>query len=162
MPNLNQSSTRPLKILKKPIVIIAILSLIGFADAAYLTASDYFSFAVPCSVTLGCETVLKSVYATIGPIPVALIGVFYYLTALIISISIITSTSSSYNNRAGKIILGIFSLGFLASGYFVYLQIFIIKSLCLYCLISALISLLLFISSVLLNKKRGVEAPLTQ
>jgi len=41
-------------------------------------------------------------------------------------------------------------LGFLASVYFVYLQVFVIKALCPYCLLSAFISTILFILSLLI------------
>lgn len=154
--NLNRRLIPLFKIHKRPVIAIAILSLIGLADASYLTASHYLSFSVPCSLTAGCETVLKSSYATIGTIPVALLGVLYYLTALIITVSIITSNSEIYSQKTEKFLLGLFSLGLLASGYFVYLQIFVIHALCLYCLTSAFLSLLLFISIFLLVKRKKV------
>ena len=44
-------------------------------------------------------------------------------------------------------------LGVLAFVYFVYLQFFVIKALCLYCLVSALVMALIFALSVAYNVK---------
>src|SRR5690348_14780226 len=59
-----------------------ILSFLGFLDAAYLTILHYKNVIPPCSIAHGCETVLTSQYATLGPIPIALLGVFFYLVVL--------------------------------------------------------------------------------
>jgi uncharacterized membrane protein len=98
----------------------------------------------------GCEVVLTSKYATLGPIPTALFGVLYYLSILFLTIYIITSDKA----RRGVLwaILCITTIGLITSGFLAYLQVSVIHSLCMYCLGSALITLLLFASSVLLAR----------
>ncbi len=151
MTNSNQTSTRPSRPQGLNIwsVVIAILSFLGFADASYLTAEHYLSLPLPCMLN-GCEVVLTSKYATLGPIPTALFGVLYYLSILFLTIYIITSDKA----RRGVLwaILCITTIGLITSGFLAYLQVSVIHSLCMYCLGSALITLLLFASSVLLAR----------
>lgn len=142
MINLNQSSTKRylpqgLKIL---LPIIAVLSLLGFTDASYLTADHYLSLPLPCTLN-GCDVVLTSKYATVGPIPIAAIGIIYYLTVLFLTVHIYTSNRDTKD--IARISLGITALGMIASLSLIYLQIFVIHSLCMYCIGSALITTLL-------------------
>lgn len=135
---------------------IGILSFLGFADATYLTVDHYLAFPVPCSLTHGCDTVLTSVYATIGPVPISLIGVFYYLVILGTVLYIFTSGAASrYIRRA---LAGITGAGFLFSCYLVYLQIFAIHAICEYCLGSAIISTLLLPLSIVLWKTNAEDS----
>ena len=115
-------------------------SAVGFIDAAYLTAKHYLSAPVTCSILRGCEQVTTSAYAAISGIPVALLGSAYYLFIFLL-------VAAYYNTRRERTI--IFAsyctiVGLSASLWFLYLQLFIIHALCLYCLISALASAVIF------------------
>lgn len=116
------------------------LSLIGFLDSAYLSAKHYLGTPVACSIFEGCEKVLTSQYATIYGIPVALLGVFYYLTIFILTILYWDTGKAQFLQFAAYLTIA----GFLASLWFVYLQLFVIGSICIYCIISAVASMLLF------------------
>ena len=65
---------------------LVLVPLLGFVDSIYLTASRLLSFSVPCTIFKGCDVVTKSVYSSIGPIPIALLGTLYYLTLFILAI----------------------------------------------------------------------------
>ncbi len=141
MTNLNLSSATPLRIKIKTIaVVFLIIGFIGFLDSTYLTVQHYRGESPKCAIFTGCATVASSKYATVGPIPLSLLGSLYYFAIFILSIAY-------FDTRKEKIIILISYLtiaGFIASIYFVYLQIFTIKALCLYCIISAASSTLLF------------------
>lgn len=133
---------------------IAGLSLAGFLDAVYLTATHY-SGSIKCTLS-GCTDVLTSTYADLWGIPIALFGAIYYFIILI--------TALLYIDRRAKIalpvitILPIFGFGFTL--WLLYLQIFILRALCQYCLLSALISTILFILSlVIIKKNKKLESP---
>lgn len=116
----------------------AALAFIGFLDASYLTVKHFTGGPVPCSI-FECDTVLSSPYAAVGPIPVALFGAAYYLFLFFCAIA----------NFDGKTRMFLFAaratvLGFLASLAFMGLQAFVLRAFCLYCVISAVISTLLF------------------
>lgn len=131
---------------KLSIGLMYLFALIGLLDATYLTIKHYSGEALNCSILDGCHLVTSSEYATIGPVSVALMGAIYYLFVLVVLVVV-------WQTKKDRIIrfISLFPIvGFLASLYFVYLQIFVIEALCLYCLISATSSTLLFISGLVL------------
>ena len=62
-------------------VTAAVLSLIGLADSVYLTVEHLVGENAGCVVARGCAEVLGSKYASIGPLPIALIGALAYFIA---------------------------------------------------------------------------------
>lgn len=119
--------------------IAALIALIGLGDSVYLTIHHLTAEPVPCGITGGCETVLTSNYAEIAGIPIAAFGALAYFAAF--SLAILTA----FGNRAmwnlfgaATAVMAIFSL------WLLYLQAFVIKSFCQFCLLSAGTSLLLF------------------
>jgi dihydroorotate dehydrogenase subfamily 2 len=135
--------TRALK--KYTIQIILLLGILGFVDAFYLTYEHYATASneVVCyfGIFSDCGRVLKSKYSEIFGIPLAVLGLIQYSMIILSSLYSLTT-----KNRIGKYFILILTLaGVVASTYFVYLQLFVIGSLCLYCMGSALISLTLFL-----------------
>ena len=127
----------------------AVLSFLGFVDASYLTAKHYLGTPIPCSILNGCDTVTTSVYSEIAGLPVALLGAIYYLGIFLICVFYLESK----NTRPLKFLATGTTIAFIFSLYLIYLQIFTIKALCLYCLISAFLSLILFMVGILIFKK---------
>lgn len=126
--------------LSKYIVVFFVIAIVGFADATFLAVEHYMGVIPPCSIG-GCETVTTSVYSKIAGIPVAYTGVAYYFAVLVLLVLFLESKKQIF-------VKGIFALttvGFLFSIYFTFLQFFIIKALCPYCLFSALTSTALFL-----------------
>ena len=77
-----------MRMLTKPrliLVLIAVFAFLGFLDATYLTIKHYQGVLPPCSVS-GCENVLTSRYATVGTLPISLLGSVYYLLVMGLSI----------------------------------------------------------------------------
>src|SRR4051812_35234954 len=66
--------------------VVALLSLIGLADAIYLTVKHVTGGVVPCTLTGSCEQVLNSSYATIAGIPLAAFGALAYFTVFSLAI----------------------------------------------------------------------------
>lgn len=116
------------------------LSILGFADAAYLTILHYQNIIPPCSITSGCEIVLTSPYSLILGVPVALLGSLYY-AAMIIGTALFLDAK---NMRILKLLCLASSAGMLAALYFVSLELFVIHAICMYCTASALFSTLMF------------------
>ena len=125
-------------------VLMFILTLIGLGDAIYLTIEHYRNIIPPCEINIGfidCGQVLNGPYATILGQPVALLGLIYYAVLFISFIYILTNKSSFFK----QIAINLSAMGFVFSMYLVFLMAFVIKAICLYCFVSALISTLLFI-----------------
>jgi len=139
------------------IILLIVLSLIGLSDSAFLTSSHYSGSTVTCSIggnTIGdCNSVLTSKYAKTAGVPNSLVGVVYYFIALILSAFLLTKPK-----RATAQLLALLTgVGFLASLWFVYLQLFVLNAICVYCMVSAATTALLFIFSLLLLKRRKLS-----
>lgn len=122
------------------VIAMAVISLLGFLDATYLTV-EFFRGVIPnCGNFTGCETVTTSPYSAIGGVPVALFGALYYL-------SIFLGVMLYVDQRDVRVLQWVsrFTVaGLLASAVFVYLQVAVIGAWCLYCVASAVTSTLLF------------------
>ncbi len=123
------------------IVAIAVLALVGFADATFLTVEHFVGGPVPCFITTGCDTVTTSRYSAIGPIPVALLGALYYLAMLIGSLWYFETKAA----RLRPVLFWFSVVAVLESVYFFYLQAFVLRAFCVYCLISAALTLLILL-----------------
>ena len=156
MKPLKNSSSKPNPISLKVITVGWLsFSLIGFLDATYLTIQHYRGLWLDCGPLLDCDAVMTSQYAVIGVIPLALLGALYYLTIFLLTVA--------YYDRKHRCILTIIAnltiLGFLASLILVYLQAFIIRAFCFYCLLSALSSTGLFVLAMIYRCRLKMEDP---
>lgn len=151
MTNSNPSSHPISKKFNWLIFAIIVLALIGFTDASFLAAKSYLGGPIPCVIFTGCDTVTQSVYSKIWNIPISLPGALYY--AVIFFLGILYFDLK--RDWIIRLIVPLTFIGFAISLYLVYLQIFVIEALCLYCLISAADSTLLFTLS--LFALRGLE-----
>ena len=118
-------------------------------DADYITVKHYLGVPLTCSVFEGCEKVTTSQYAAIGGIPVALFGAVYYLSILVLTI-LYLDTEKVW---AIRLISRFSVVGFLVSLWFIYLQLFVIKAICFYCVVSAITSTSIFIVGMRLMVK---------
>lgn len=120
-------------------VAAALVALVGLADAVYLTVEHLTGQSVRCMVVSGCDEVLQSSYATVAAgIPVAAVGAVAYFTAF----SLATLAAYGYDG-ARKLLVPLVAVMFLATLWFLYLQAFVIRAFCTYCLISATVTTVL-------------------
>ncbi len=126
-----------------------VVSFLAFLDAGYLTAHHYLGTPLVCSVLQGCEQVTSSAYSTVLGVPVALLGALYYLFILLLTIWYFDRHRVSVLNFIGRITI----LGLLASIWFVYVQVALLHSFCLYCLFSAFTSTTLFVTSLVARSR---------
>jgi uncharacterized membrane protein len=120
---------------------LSLVAVIGFLDATYLTINHIVFGSTPCTLLEGCEIVTSSVYSTIFGVPVALFGAIFYLIVLLLSLWYLDS-----RQPWALLVISYLSVpALLAAVVFVGLQAFVLKAFCLYCLISALTSTIIFI-----------------
>lgn len=143
-------STKPSQKLNRILLVFAaLLSVVGLVDSLYLTVTHYTNALVPCNFTKGCDTVLQSSYSEIFGIPLASLGIIFYVVVLGASVFFIQHKKfHSWLSIWGFI-------GFGSSLYLLFIQAFVLKAFCQYCLLSALSSSLIFlITSVLYFNNR--------
>jgi uncharacterized membrane protein len=113
----------------------AIVSLIGLADAIYLTVEHITGQSVRCTIVAGCSEVLSSQYAVVGGVPLAAIGAAAYFSVF----SLATLAAFGYR-IAGTLLTVVALLMFLVSLWLIYLQAFVIHAFCQFCLLSAAVT----------------------
>lgn len=123
-------------------IFFLVIGLIGFLDATFLAIEKYYNVIPACAIVSGCKQVLLSPYSNIGPIPLSVLGMLYYLVIIIGALLFFDLKKIYFLHWLAAYAV----LGILASAYFLFLQVFIIKALCIYCLASALTSTLLFLN----------------
>lgn len=113
-----------------------VLSLAGLVDSAYLTWYHYDPAVRVCVVTGGCETVNTSAYATIGPLPVAAIGVIGYL---LIAGGLLLQRAGSPAVRAAAR-YAVYAMALVGTGFSLYLtaiEVLVLHAICPWCVCSA-------------------------
>ena len=143
-----------MKIIKGAIVV---LILVGLAISVYLTSLHYAQTIDTQTPTIcgaselfsNCGSVLRSEYSEIYGVPMALLGVFFYLSALILIVLTFFKNSEIFV----KLLFWLEVVGLVFSGVLTYLQFFVLKAVCPYCLTSAIVTLLVFCLSFYLKKK---------
>ena len=122
-------------------ITMLVVSLLGFADATYLTVTHVTGTTVPCGITHGCDVVTTSVYSEILGVPVALLGALFYLAVFGLLFVAIDKANAKLLLLAGRMTLA----GFLFSLWFLFVQAFLLRAFCQWCIGSAISSTLLFI-----------------
>ncbi len=133
-------------------LIAALVSLVGLADAIYLTVEHLTGQSLRCTIISGCSEVLSSPYAQIGSIPLAAIGAGAYFTVF----SLATLAAFGYR-LAVPLLRIVLAIMFFMTLWLLYLQAFVIRHFCQYCLLSAAVTMILTVI-VLLGMGAGRKA----
>lgn len=127
--------------------IIRIAAIIGLLDSLYLAYVKLAHTEIYCTPGLGdCHVVNASRWSTLWGIPLGVYGVAGFGVILLISLfGQKLKTLSTYSD----LVLFALSLGgFLFSLYLTYIELFILRAICQWCLLSALMMTVIFIVSV--------------
>jgi len=126
--------------------LMLLFALLGIADAFYDSYTIYNSNMLWCPESLnGCNTVANSPFGRIFDIPLGYFGLIFYLYMFALT-ALLVYDPSSRGLRLGALIYTAFGVS--SSIYFMYLEFAFIHAFCIYCLISAVLTLLLFIAAV--------------
>jgi uncharacterized membrane protein len=129
-----------------PALGLAFLDLAALIVAGYLSVVELLGGLPTCGLVGGCEQVALSEYARIGGIPVAVLGVLFTGTLLIIALA--WWRSDIYGLLLGH--YGLSLVGVLFNVYLFYLQAFVIRAMCIWCLTFEAATLLAFVDALVL------------
>lgn len=128
-------------------MLVSVLSLIGFFVALYLWAHNSgLTGPIVCGVG-DCATVQSSPYARIGPVPVSAIGVAGYVALFALSMLGLQPPRRDSKLIAGLLLAGA-AFGVAFSAYLTYLEAAVIRAWCQYCVASAIIITLIFLTTL--------------
>jgi uncharacterized membrane protein len=122
---------------------LGILSLAGLGVSAYLTVAHYdtkVALACPSTALINCERVTTSPYSNVFGVPVAVLGLLFYLVFATINFPKAFSIPTLNSLR-----LAMASMGVLFVLYLVYVELDKVGSICLWCTSVHLITFVSFL-----------------
>ena len=120
---------------------LIILSLIGFSVSAYIFYSKKFNRPLYCPIGENCDDVVKSKYGKTFGIENTIPGMGFYILVFAYAIGSLLNRNVFKEMMIYYFIVGISFASVLFSLYLVYVQKFILKKWCVYCIISTIISI---------------------
>ncbi len=127
------------------VIAILLLALFGLADSTYLAQHELSGAPLLCNIQnlSGCNVVAQSPYSHLFGVPIAVYGILFYAMVFVLA-----ALELVIFDRLLRRVLQAFAVaGILCSLYFTFLQIFVIGALCIYCIGSAVIALLILIAA---------------
>jgi len=129
-------------------ILIPVLAIVGLGVAFYLTYVETQNVAAVCGPVGDCNAVQTSPFAKLfGFLPVGLLGALGYV-AILVSWAVARRSEETAGRLAALGIFGMALFGVLFSIYLTYLELYIIKAVCMWCLTSAVIMSLVLALSV--------------
>jgi uncharacterized membrane protein len=121
-----------------------VLALAGLAVSAYLTVEHYSSsttLACPDTGVVNCVKVTTSSYSELAGVPVALLGLLFFVAMTVLCTPAAWRASSLWVGRAR---LAGAAAGVVMVVYLVWAELFRIDAICLWCTVVHAISIALF------------------
>lgn len=136
-----------LRLIHISLYVFLVMALIGLFDSMYLAYAYATNTPLSCGAIPGCNEVMRSPYTNIAGISLPVLGIIYYSFSLWNFFVYFI-----WRNTFGATLLAYLgTLGFLASVYFLYVQVELIKAICIYCVISALTATIMFFISMFIR-----------
>jgi len=131
------------------IATFIVLCILGIADTFYLVLKHQQKTPLVCPLNHDCSKVTESSWSRILGIRNEFLGFLFYSTLLVFSLLRFVFGFGFVVQVWGFVVLLTF-VGAVFSIFLLLVQRFIIKDYCFYCIISAVISVFLFINSLVL------------
>ena len=129
-------------------MLTALVALVGLFVALYMALYKAGVIGTLACGTGSCETVQLSRWAEFLGIPVANWGVAFY--AVVFGLAFLATTERWSDSRGLDFSLwALTGWGVLFSGWLTYLELFVIHAICRWCVVSAVIALVLFVLTLL-------------
>lgn len=138
----------------RPALALAVVGLIGLAISVYLTWTKLAGVLPLCGPSGGCETVESSEYSSVAGIPVAAFGIGYSAAIVVVA----AWWGRTRDVRAGYAAYALSLTGVVVEAYLVYLELFVIHAICLWCVaygITIVLGLALAIVIVRASRSNG-------
>jgi uncharacterized membrane protein len=127
-----------------------VLATAGFAVSLYLLTVHWGWWQAVCLGVGDCESVNTSIYSELLGIPVALLGALTYATIILLNVGML---SGLLGELAARIQFFLVMLGLLFSAYLTYIELFVLHTICPWCVISAML-----ISAIMLLSLQALRA----
>ena len=122
------------------------LALVGLVDSIYLAVLKLTNQLAACGSLGDCESVNNSMYSEVAGVPIALLGAAAY--GLILGAVWMDRPESPWSEVARYAFFGLTLVGVLYSAYLTYVEVFVLRAVCPYCVVSAVVMVALFALSI--------------
>lgn len=122
-------------------VVALVASVLALAISAYLTAEHYnasLTLACPETGTINCQKVTTSTYSVIAGVPVAVLGLVYF-----VGMTVLLALPARRREIEVLRLLGA-SAGVLMVFYLVYVELFQVNAICLWCTAVHVLTVVMF------------------
>ena len=123
--------------------IIVVLSMVGALDSVYLS---WLKITGAVAAVGDCEAVNSSRYAEVAGVPIAILGLLGYLA--ILGVTLLENREPSWKSGLRLAFFGFTLTGTLYSVYLTYVEVAILRAICPFCVVSAVVMLALFIIAI--------------
>jgi uncharacterized membrane protein len=126
-----------------------VLSLVGLLATAYLTVEHFTSsttLACPETGAINCAKVTTSAYSAVLGIPVAVLGLAYFMVMVALCLPRAWRATQPWVGRARLVAV---TAGAVSVLYLVWAELFRVNAICLWCTAVHLIALALFVAVVM-------------
>lgn len=131
-----------------PSVIVVFAAFAGFVLAAYLNHKKSRPEPMVCPLKGDCSSVIKSEFSNFFGIGVEKIGMAYYLL-IALAYGIFLAWPTLYSPAMIFAAVGVSMAAFLFSAYLTFIQLGFLKEICTWCLLSAALTTVIFVASVI-------------
>jgi len=128
---------------------VFLLAIVGFIIAWYIFYKKRKKEHIICIVGKKCETVLYSKYNKMFGFSNENLGMVYYFLVAVLVIIFLLGTESFGFISITTILIASAVFAFVFSLYLTYIQFFVLKAACDYCLMSTVINLLILIIEII-------------
>lgn len=136
--------------------LVRVLCVVGIGVAGYLTWTHVVDAKPYCVGASGCADVQDSPYSEVAGVPVSLIGLVGYVVMLTLSL-----LQGRVGGEVGFFLpvlsFGAALIGVLYSGYLTYLEAFVIRAWCYWCVTSAVIIAALWVLTLIDLRSAWIE-----
>lgn len=129
--------------MKKVLLDLALIiaSVIGIADATYLSYQKLNGYLPPCTAHFQCERVLISKWSQVGHVPLSLFGLGFYVVIFGLALALYFGYERfqyrGFKFPTNLLLVLVASWGAVFSWFLIFIMGVVLQSWCLYCLISA-------------------------
>lgn len=138
-----------------PAALLLTLDFVGLGIASYLSVVELSGGLPSCSLLRGCEAVASSPYSRLAGVPVAVFGVG--LSIVLIGLAIAWWRTGSHRLFMGHYLLSL--VGVVGEGYFTYLELFVIRAVCMWCALYAISLLMRFMVGFVIWWRQAAAEP---
>jgi uncharacterized membrane protein len=127
----------------QPLVTL-LLSVYGLGASVYLTITHFQPKALACvsNATFNCEKVTQSPQSEIFGIPVAMLGLAFFVPMLLLCLPA-AWRSADRRIHLARLVLSVTGVGMIL--YLIFAELFLIKAICLWCSSVHVATFLLFV-----------------